>query len=412
MNVFFIPSWYPSATSPLPGVFFREQALALGKNYEDLNVGISTWGQNDERLLLWAREPLQSLRKMLYLKKPQPYINKLIADRVIEYISPEYTWTSRFRKGNLKAIVRVNFQNLKLFQQQFGKTDIIHAHVGYPGGYLAKIISEKTGLPYVITEQMSPFPHGGFLTSNYQLIPELQSAYKHSMQNIAISNALAKKMKSFGVENTVVIPNLVDEDFFRPPRNEELHHQCIFFTLGRMVPQKGIDILLKAFAQTGANACLRMGGSGPSLLEYQALAKKLGIENKVLWLGELSKNEALLEFQNCHAFVLPSRHESMGVVFAEAMACGKPVIATVSGGPEEFVTKDVGMLVSAGSVSELSNALAFMAKSFHQYDSQHIRDVFEERFSSRRIVSKIRRVYEKAVSHNSEKSNIFSSSRH
>ena len=65
MNVFFVPSWYPSKNDPLVGHFFKDQAIGLTKTFPDLNIGVSIWGQNDERLLLWASEPFKSMGKVI-----------------------------------------------------------------------------------------------------------------------------------------------------------------------------------------------------------------------------------------------------------------------------------------------------------------------------------------------------------
>ena len=65
MNVFFVPSWYPSKNDPLVGQFFKDQAIGLTKAFPNLNIGVSIWGQNDERLLLWGREPFKSMGKVI-----------------------------------------------------------------------------------------------------------------------------------------------------------------------------------------------------------------------------------------------------------------------------------------------------------------------------------------------------------
>lgn len=395
MNIFFIPSWYPSATDSLPGIFFREQALALGKHFEDINVGVSTWGQNDERLLLWAGQPMQSLKKMFFQKKPLLTTNELISGRVIEYFYPEFTWSSKLLKGNIAKIVNANFRNLEHFENKFGKADIIHAHVGYPAGQIARILAERTGVPYIITEQMSPFPHRYFINKKGNLLPELYGAYREACQNIAISSALASDMKSHDIGNIKIIPNLVNEDFFKPA--DSVNEIFTFFSLGRMVPQKGIDVLLKSFSKMKSNATLRIGGDGEYIKEYKDLANVLKVDHQVVWLGELDKEQALLEYQNCDVFVLPSRHESMGVVFVEAMACGKPVIATSCGGPEEFIDDDLGYVVPPENEEDLCGAMTNMLERHQRFDGGLIRKKFEEKFSSSIITQQLRTLYEKAI---------------
>jgi glycosyltransferase involved in cell wall biosynthesis len=164
-----------------------------------------------------------------------------------------------------------------------------------------------------------------------------------------------------------------------------------------MVPQKGFDILLKAFALLKSNVQLRLGGDGPELNNYKMLARDLNIDKNITWLGQLNKEEALLEYQNCDAFVLASRHESMGVVFAEAMACGKPVIGTICGGPEEFIDDPIGYLVSIDDINSLQNAMENMMINHSRFDPGIIRSKFETRFCSRVVASGIRKVYDEVI---------------
>lgn len=397
MNVFFIPSWYPSTSDPLPGIFFREQALALARASEDIHVGISTWGQNDERLLLWAAEPIKNGLKLFFQQKPKSSTKQLMGTKAVEYFNPAYTWTSKLCKGNISSILKANSDNFHAFENHVGRVDIIHAHVGYPAGYIAGLISKEMRIPYIITEQMSPFPHKYFINKSGRLISELREAYQGADKIIAISSALASAMEHHNLKEITVIPNLVDEEFFKPVDHSIRNQEFTFFSLGRMVPQKGIDILLKAFASMHSKAQLRIGGDGPHLNEYRRLARDLKIDHKIIWLGQLDKNQALKEYQNCDAFVLPSRHESMGVVFAEAMACGKPSIATICGGPEEFIDDSVGYLASPEDVAGLQESMEKMLSNFSLFDPGLIRRKFEERFSSRVVTLKIREVYERVI---------------
>ena len=397
MNVFHIPSWYPSPTDSLPGIFFKEQAIAMSGRFPNIKIGISTWGQNDERLLLWAGRPLQSLSRLLFRSKPKSSIKIYQDGNVIEYFTPAYTWSSKVFHGNINHIVKSNLLNLKEFQHATGKVDIIHAHVGFPGGYIARKLSEINKIPYIITEHMSPFPHNYFKTYDDSLDKRLIMAYAGSSRNIAVSEVLASQMKKYDVPRIATIPNLVDDSMFKfiSPKNE--NEAFTFFTLGRMVPQKGIDILLKAFSTLKAKAVLRIGGDGEYLHTYKNLANTLQIEEKIEWLGELNRKQAFHEFQHCDAFVLPSRHESMGVVFAEALACGKPVIGTICGGPEEFINESNGYLIDPENENMLAEAMESMIQHHDRFDAEYIRQQCAGRFSSKVICQKILDVYQETM---------------
>jgi glycosyltransferase involved in cell wall biosynthesis len=396
MNIFFIPSWYPSASHPLPGIFFRDQALALSRHYPELKIGISVWGQNEETMLLWAKQPFHSLGKVFTKSRNRSSVVS-IAPKVEEFHKPTFTWTDKLFDGNFNRIIRANDANFRKFEKAHGKVELIHAHVGYPAGYIAKKLSEIHGIPYIITEQMSPFPHEQFSDSTGKTAKRLKTAYEFSAANIAISNMLARDMSAWGVKNLTVIPNLVDDVFFSasiiPLRNEKF----MFFSLGRLVPQKGIDVLLHAFAKLKSGSVLRIGGDGEKLAEYQRLAEQLGLESQVSWLGEMTREQAAIEFLLCDTFVLPSRHESMGLVFAEAMAGGKPVIATRCGGPEEFIDDTSGFVVEKENIDKLVQAMEMMITKARSFSGLHIRDSCRNKFSSEIICGKIMDQYRRVI---------------
>ncbi len=396
MNIFFIPSWYPSPSHPLPGIFFRDQALALGLHFPDLNIGISVWGQNDERMLLWAKQPVRSLGKHFTNSGVRPGMITL-APNVVEFHTPTFTWTEKVFEGNMKRIIEANDENLRNFESKHGKPAVIHAHVGYPAGVIARKLSEVHGIPYVITEQMSPFPHRQFCDVHGRPNEKLIQAYGNSAVNIAISEAQEESMRIAGVTIQSIIPNLVDDLFFRNPCDAADNEKFTFFSLGRMVPQKGIDILLNAFARVKTDCVLRIGGDGEGISEYKQLADKLGIAAKVFWLGELTREQAANEFQLCNAFVLPSRHESMGLVFAEAMACGRPVIASFCGGPEEFVYSSIGILVETDNINQLVLAMELMVATHSSFSAHKIRETCRALFSSKVICGKIMYQYRRVI---------------
>ena len=134
--------------------------------------------------------------------------------------------------------------------------------------------------------------------------------------------------------------------------------------------------------------------------ELQSLAKQLGISRLVRWVGAISRNEAPAYYQDCHAFVLASRKESFGVVFAEAIASGRPIIATTSGGPEDIVNDANGVLVPVEDVPALAAALANMKEQHQRFNAVTIREDFMRRFSRPAVTRQIRQMYDEVLSRN------------
>lgn len=101
-------------------------------------------------------------------------------------------------------------------------------------------------------------------------------------------------------------------------------------------------------------------------------------------------------FQQCDAFVfvLTSHHETFGVVYAEALACGKPIIATRCGGPESIVTSENGVLVNVGDITAIRDALLKVIRDREQYHPEVIRTDFLARFSRPAVSSQLKQLYE------------------
>lgn len=92
------------------------------------------------------------------------------------------------------------------------------------------------------------------------------------------------------------------------------------------------------------------------------------------------------------------RHETFGVVYAEAIASGKPLIATRCGGPESIVNAINGQLVDVGDVPALARVMQDMAANWHRYSPQAIRHDFEARFSRPAVVHQLRALYRQVTS--------------
>ncbi len=133
-----------------------------------------------------------------------------------------------------------------------------------------------------------------------------------------------------------------------------------FLFAGRLVGWKGADILLEAFARAAGQvpAQLEIIGTGPEQASLQALAARLGIAGKVAFRGWLDPQDCARRMRACDVFVSASLQESGGIAVLEAMACGRPVIASAWGGHLGTVTAQTGILVGVSSRAGLVGGLA------------------------------------------------------
>lgn len=390
MNVFVIPSWYPSNSNPLSGIFTKEQVEAVADLSPDLRMLLSLWGHDDG--VVQSRRPATwlPLIRWWWRERRDSIVTR---EGVSEVFNAKLTWSPRYPFGGIRQLISVNRRNFLLASRHFGPIGLIHAHVGYPGGYIASVLSRIFGVPYVITEHMSPFPFPALMRQG-RPINEISEAFAGASAVIAVSPSLADRVASLGYRRPRVIPNMVDERRFHP--GEPRHDKVVFFTLCAISEQKGIDHLLDAISLWNPAASsyeFLIGGDGPQRARYEAKARSLGLSDRVRWLGPVSREQAPRLFRQCHVYVMPSRHETFGVVYAEALASGKPVIATRCGGPEYIVHPSNGLLVDVGDVAGLARAMSTMAGSWGQFDPNFIRQDFERRFSRKAVVTQLRDLY-------------------
>ena len=124
------------------------------------------------------------------------------------------------------------------------------------------------------------------------------------------------------------------------------------------------------------------------------------MDNQIKLLGALSRQEVSKEMRTCDAFVLASEHETFGVVYIEALACGKPVIGTDNGGAEDIIREDNGIIAKNKSVEDLTQALIKVKENYEMYDKYSIREKTIFSYSEKVLVEKLKGVYKKAYEGN------------
>jgi phosphatidylinositol alpha-1,6-mannosyltransferase len=123
-------------------------------------------------------------------------------------------------------------------------------------------------------------------------------------------------------------------------------------------------MVMRAMAKMPPDIDYRVVGAGPDDARLRDLGRSLGVADRVRFLGRLTKAELADEYRNCTVFVLPARRtadgqlEGYGLVYFEAAAWGRPVIAGRSGGEiDAVVDGQTGLLVDGASVDEIAHAV-------------------------------------------------------
>lgn len=387
-KIFIIPSWYPSEVNPMAGTFIREQIWAVSKFNNDIVQFVSTWGHESGHLSFSRPSSIfKSFTWRVRARKRISYLTK----NVIELYRPTLSWSNQLPFGGYKCVYDVNRRNFLDAMRLGDGVSLIHAHSVYPAGIIASLLSEEFGVPFIITEHMGP--RNPSLLSPNGFIDEISAAYKNALKNVVVSEFLGRKLSELAVPNIAIIPNLVNENAFKLERR--IPDRFIYFTLCHMTHVKGVDILLRAIDRISNEPDIEfwIGGDGPNLSQYKGLASELGISHKIRWLGIIDPKDTAGYFQNCDVFVLPSRYETFGVVLAEAIACGKPVISTRCGGPESIVNAGNGILIPKDNVYELSIALREIKANINKFSAKKIREDFLLRFSTKVVSNQIVSLY-------------------
>jgi len=177
---------------------------------------------------------------------------------------------------------------------------------------------------------------------------------------ITTSNYSAGRIaKFYGVDRTkiAVVPELIDLDAWQRALSESPREEGPprILTVAHLYPRKGVDTLLRAFAQVSADAVLRIVGTGPERDHLEHLAHTLGIASRVAFLGHLPFADLVAEYRNATIFALPTEQEGFGIVFLEAMASCLPIVATRVAAVPEVVAD--GLLIDPGDERALTESI-------------------------------------------------------
>ncbi|MDP7069642.1 MAG: glycosyltransferase family 4 protein, partial [Candidatus Peribacteraceae bacterium] len=173
-----------------------------------------------------------------------------------------------------------------------------------------------------------------------------------------ISQSLADTVKSLGRKDLTLIPNGINLKALNTARdnNQKIQGRVLF--VGRLEMQKGVDVLLKAFAKLPPGAHLRIVGDGSKRCELVDLATDLGITDRVEFVGSVSADQIADEYAQAEIFCGLSRSEALGNVFLEAQAAGCAVIGTNVGGiPDTITDEKTGLLIDPDNASDATIAI-------------------------------------------------------
>jgi len=278
----------------------------------------------------------------------------------------------------------------------YSDTTIIHAHGAVLNGTLAYLIAKKLNVPFVVTEHTGPYSRilNSWIKSNIS-----KFVFNKAAKVLVVSEHQKNEVLKLGIspKKVEVSYNPINSNVFKVDASRSSKN--ITF-VSRLDEFKGGLRTLKAFHRIGNNYPdyqLTIVGEGEECHQIKNYITNNNLQGKVILKGMLTKSEIAEIFTASSFFVFPSRFETFGLVVAEALSCGLPVVCTNRTAPKEFVNNKNGILVQPDSIEEIATAMEQLIVNRSHYNSIEIHQEIEERFGLSNFGKYLTNVYQKAM---------------
>jgi glycosyltransferase involved in cell wall biosynthesis len=371
-----IAGWYPTAQYPLNCIFIKEHAqmITTGNDVvvlhsEGIDSSIKGWYTISDEI----EDGLRTLR-LRYKRLPVPRSSQLL------YLYAMFAAVRHLRHEGFKP-------------------DLIHAHI-YVAGLVAILLGKRYRIPVIISEHASDY-----FRNKIRLIEKMRTRYAFRQADLVcpVSESLRQMLEMRGIQAKFrVVPNLVDTSYFTTAENPvRLDNRKRLLFVGNMLPLKGLPYLLQALQRLKMNGrddfVLDVVGQGPHRSEYETLADTLGLSAHVAFHGSQPREAVARFMRACDFFVLPTLYETFGIVVIEALASGKPVIASHTSGPREILNEKLGILVPPQDSAALASAIDHMLDHFQEYDPAALHAYAHEHYGHEAVLNQWTAIYQSLI---------------
>ena len=296
----------------------------------------------------------------------------------------------------------LHFRSVKrVLRKKKIKFDLIHSHFVWSSGYVGMKLKEEYGVPLVITGHGYDVYKLPFKSKYWrEKIKEILDSADCVITGSKFNKRCLEKL-GIDISRVSLINNGFKPDLFYPKDKKELKKkmglndsQKICVSIGNLERVKGHDVLVKAIGilkERGQNILCYIIGTGSRLNYLKALAKRCGVEDNIYFAGIKPHSEIGDYINISDVFVLPSRNESAPVVLLEALACGKPVVASKVGNVEDILkARECGYIVDSEDAKALADSI--LRALNRDWDIKGITE-YSKRFSWENSVKEILRIY-------------------
>lgn len=288
--------------------------------------------------------------------------------------------------------------------------DLIHCFFTLPSGSCGLYCKKIYKIPYIISALGADVPGfniGDWRLDIYHTLTRFLSKaiWNNSSYIIANGNSLKETCKRFSPEQEIeIISNGVDTELFYPDKNKHPGtNEVQLLFISRLMPQKGIDILIKACNVLNTkgitNYKLTIVGEGHLKGLMFSLIDKFNLKEKINFLGWKDLEELPEIYRRTDIFILPSVMEGMSSVVLQAMASGLPIVASRVKGFEEVVEENInGLFAEYNNPNQFAEAIEKLIKSPELREKMSKQSIEKSKqFSWKNIAKKYLEFYEKAV---------------
>ncbi|HID95733.1 MAG TPA: glycosyltransferase family 4 protein [Candidatus Latescibacteria bacterium] len=385
MKVLLISHLFPNGVDRVSGIFVKEQVRFLKEKCQISVVAPTLWFPPLPGFGRWSRLNQIPLRESL---------------EGVDVYHPRYL---RFPRMVLPSLVWLSYLFALFRAAKKLKFDLIHAHFAYPDGFAGVLFARIVHKPVIITAHGSDI---NIYTERKILRRMIVWALSESNAVIAVSERLKRRIDRLGIlsKRIKVIYNGIDLKTFRPiDRSVAISRKGLsegkkrVLYIGRFVHQKGLKVLIEAMSSLRSSRddveLILVGAKDGDEAEFAKMGERLGLTGKILFVGQVPLADVPWWLAVSDVFVLPSFSEGFPLTVIEALACGRPVVSTRCGGPEEILTEQTGLLVSTGDPQALANAIGYVLNYPERFDPEQIASYARRRFNLRRTSAQIMALY-------------------
>lgn len=391
MLILFLNKWYPNLDNPNSAIFIRKhaKAVSLFANVISFHIAPSKKIKKLFKIDNFLDENIDTI--IIYYKKTLPIFDVFFY--LISILIGIFILSKNYKKIDLIQVnITASFMLFIALYFKFFKNVkfIILEHSTF---YL-RIINKVDKLDII--------------QKTLLLFIRFFSLFSEGI--ICVSESLKNAMQKIGFKNKFyIIPNVVFEENENIKINNynsiKFKYEIKIISVSNLIDKtknisnllNGFKIFLNTYKEEFKNneIIFDIYGDGKDKEKLIKLANELNLLNKNVFFKGAIDNKKLKELMPSYDFfVMFSKVETFSVATLEAMLCGLPVIATKSGGPEEYLKPQYGILIDNNNIDQLVNAFYFMCKNYQSFDRKRISNFVKENYSYKNISFQFKKLYE------------------